>query len=323
MSAVPLVVNVDGGARGNPGPAAIAAVVRDADGEVVEERSESIGPATNNVAEYRALLLGIERARALGADEIELVGDSELVVKQVRGEYRVKDAALKELHDRVRKSSSGLTTGPSAMCAGRTTRMPTGSSTRRSTRLPDRKAASAPAGPTPEALSRRLEFRPCAAVAQLARASACHAEGRGFESHQPLPRDTARTMSRENVEIVRRGNEAYARGDVAAMLGDIDAEMITYREEPDGATFHGPDGLLKAIAEWVEDFDEFTFSADEFIDANDDQVVVRIHQTATGSRSGAFIEGDFWFVHTLRGAKVVRLDMFASRAKAFECAGLN
>jgi len=67
-------------------------------------------------------------------------------------------------------------------------------------------------------------------------------------------------MSRENVEIVRRGNEAYARGDLATMLGDIDAEMITYREEPDGATFHGPDGLLKAIAEWVEDFDEFTFS---------------------------------------------------------------
>ena len=103
MSAVPLVVNVDGGARGNPGPAAIAAVIRDPDGEVVEERTESIGPATNNVAEYRALLLGIERARALGADEIELVGDSELVVKQVRGEYRVKDAALKELYNRVRQ----------------------------------------------------------------------------------------------------------------------------------------------------------------------------------------------------------------------------
>jgi ribonuclease HI len=103
LSAAPLVVNVDGGARGNPGPAAIAAVITDPDGEVVEERAESIGPATNNVAEYRALLLGIERARALGADEIELVGDSELVVKQVRGEYRVKDAALKELHNRVRQ----------------------------------------------------------------------------------------------------------------------------------------------------------------------------------------------------------------------------
>jgi len=103
LSARRLVVNVDGGARGNPGPAAIAAVVTDPDGDVVEERSELIGPATNNVAEYRALLLGIERARALGADEVELVGDSELIVKQVRGEYRVKDAGLKGLHERVRE----------------------------------------------------------------------------------------------------------------------------------------------------------------------------------------------------------------------------
>jgi ribonuclease HI len=98
------VVNVDGGARGNPGPAAIAAVLADPDGEVIEERSELIGPATNNVAEYRALLLGIERARALGAGEVELIGDSELVVRQVRGEYRVKDAALRELHGRVREA---------------------------------------------------------------------------------------------------------------------------------------------------------------------------------------------------------------------------
>ena len=63
-----LTINVDGGARGNPGPAAVGVVVRDADGEVVEEVGERIGAATNNVAEYRALLLGIERAAALGAD---------------------------------------------------------------------------------------------------------------------------------------------------------------------------------------------------------------------------------------------------------------
>jgi ribonuclease HI len=97
-----LVVNVDGGARGNPGPAAIAAVVRGADGEVLEERGERIGHATNNVAEYRALLLGIESAAALGADELELVGDSELVVRQVKGEYKVKDAGLRELHGQVK-----------------------------------------------------------------------------------------------------------------------------------------------------------------------------------------------------------------------------
>jgi ribonuclease HI len=104
LSAQRLVVNVDGGARGNPGPAAIAAVVASPDGEVVEERAESIGRATNNVAEYRALLMGIERAHALGAREVELVGDSELVVRQVRGEYRVKDQSLRDLHRRVREA---------------------------------------------------------------------------------------------------------------------------------------------------------------------------------------------------------------------------
>jgi ribonuclease HI len=96
-----LVVHVDGGARGNPGPAAIAAVVSTPDGEAVEERGELIGEATNNVAEYRALLLGIERARALGATELELVGDSELIVRQVLGDYRVKQESLKPLHAQV------------------------------------------------------------------------------------------------------------------------------------------------------------------------------------------------------------------------------
>lgn len=103
-----LVVNVDGGARGNPGPAAIAAVVQDAGGEVLEERGEQIGRATNNVAEYRALLLGIERAAALGAGELELVGDSELVVKQVKGEYKVKDATMRELHGQVKEALRGF-----------------------------------------------------------------------------------------------------------------------------------------------------------------------------------------------------------------------
>jgi ribonuclease HI len=97
-----LTVNVDGGARGNPGPAAIGAVVRDAGGEVLEERGERIGRATNNVAEYRALLLGIELAAAHGAAELELIGDSELIVRQVEGRYKVKDATMKELHAEVK-----------------------------------------------------------------------------------------------------------------------------------------------------------------------------------------------------------------------------
>ena len=103
-----LVVNFDGGARGNPGPAAVAAVVSSPAGEVLEQRAEAIGVATNNVAEYRALLLAIERARALGAREVDLIGDSELIVRQVRGEYKVKDAGLRPLHAAAREALAGL-----------------------------------------------------------------------------------------------------------------------------------------------------------------------------------------------------------------------
>lgn len=103
-----VVINVDGGARGNPGPAAIAAVVQEPGGSVLEERGERIGRATNNVAEYKALLLGIEMASALGAKELELVGDSELIVKQVKGEYKVKDATMRELHAEVKQALRGF-----------------------------------------------------------------------------------------------------------------------------------------------------------------------------------------------------------------------
>ncbi len=103
-----LVVNVDGGSRGNPGPAAIGVVLRDQDGEVIADSAEPIGTATNNVAEYRALIRGIELAAEHGATELELRGDSELVVKQVRGEYRVKDAGLKPLHAEARSKLSAF-----------------------------------------------------------------------------------------------------------------------------------------------------------------------------------------------------------------------
>lgn len=93
-----LTVHVDGGSRGNPGPAAAAVVVSDANGEVVDEATELLGEQTNNVAEYRALLLGLARAAALGATEVDVVNDSELIAKQVNGEYKVKHAAMKPLH---------------------------------------------------------------------------------------------------------------------------------------------------------------------------------------------------------------------------------
>jgi ribonuclease HI len=93
-----VVVHVDGGARGNPGPAAAAAVLSTPDGEVLDEAAEAIGVATNNVAEYRGLLLGLRRAHELGASEVDVVNDSELVAKQVNGVYKVKHRDMKPLH---------------------------------------------------------------------------------------------------------------------------------------------------------------------------------------------------------------------------------
>ena len=93
-----VVVEADGGSRGNPGPAGYGAVVFDpTTGDAVAERAEGIGVATNNVAEYRAVLLGLELARSLGAREVEVVNDSELVARQIGGEYKVKHAGLKPL----------------------------------------------------------------------------------------------------------------------------------------------------------------------------------------------------------------------------------
>ncbi|MBA3809765.1 MAG: ribonuclease HI family protein [Solirubrobacterales bacterium] len=93
-----VIVHVDGGARGNPGPAAAACVITTPAGELVGEHAELLGTATNNVAEYRALLLGLEQARALGASEVEVIGDSELIAKQVQGLYKVKHAAMRPLY---------------------------------------------------------------------------------------------------------------------------------------------------------------------------------------------------------------------------------
>jgi len=90
-------LSTDGGARGNPGPAAFAYVLEADDGHVLDARGEAIGTATNNVAEYRALVAGLARAAELGVSELEVVSDSELLVKQMKGEYRVKNQALREL----------------------------------------------------------------------------------------------------------------------------------------------------------------------------------------------------------------------------------
>lgn len=115
-------VNVDGGARGNPGPAAAACVVSSPRGEVLLERAQLLGSATNNVAEYRALLLGLRAAAELGATEVEIVGDSELIARQVQGRYKVKHEAMKSLHREATQALSqfqswSITTVPRAQNA--------------------------------------------------------------------------------------------------------------------------------------------------------------------------------------------------------------
>ena len=92
-------LSTDGGARGNPGPAAYGYVLETDDGTVLAAHGETIGVATNNVAEYRALVAGLEKALELGVDDVEVVSDSELVVRQMRGEYKVKNQALRELSE--------------------------------------------------------------------------------------------------------------------------------------------------------------------------------------------------------------------------------
>jgi len=95
-----VILYTDGCCRGNPGPAGIGVVIKDSRRKILKELSEYIGEATNNIAEYSALIRGLEEASDLGAEEIAVFMDSELVVKQINGEYRVKDDGMKELFRR-------------------------------------------------------------------------------------------------------------------------------------------------------------------------------------------------------------------------------
>ena len=101
-------LSTDGGSRGNPGPAAYGYVLESKDGHVLDARGEAIGTATNNVAEYRGLIAGLESALERGVDELEVVSDSELLVKQMQGEYKVKNETLRELQSEAAELAAGL-----------------------------------------------------------------------------------------------------------------------------------------------------------------------------------------------------------------------
>ncbi len=103
-----VAINADGAARGNPGPAAIGATIRDEQGRLIACLSQSIGTTTNNQAEYMAIIAALQKAIALGARYAEVNSDSELVVKQISGEYRVKKLALKPLYQQVKQLQGQL-----------------------------------------------------------------------------------------------------------------------------------------------------------------------------------------------------------------------
>jgi ribonuclease HI len=108
MQSKKAIIFTDGASRGNPGPAAIGAVIRDEKGKLHARISQCIGRTTNNQAEYRAIIAALEKAVELGATYVELNADSELAVKQINGRYRVKNTALKPLHRQVKQLQSLL-----------------------------------------------------------------------------------------------------------------------------------------------------------------------------------------------------------------------
>ena len=103
-----LIINTDGVSRGNPGPAAIGAAIKDEEGRLITAISQPIGRATNNEAEYRAIIAALEKAIQLGAKQVEMRSDSELIVRQINGQYRVKKASLQPLYQQVQQLRSRL-----------------------------------------------------------------------------------------------------------------------------------------------------------------------------------------------------------------------
>jgi ketosteroid isomerase-like protein len=129
-------------------------------------------------------------------------------------------------------------------------------------------------------------------------------------------------MSEENVEIVRAALEAFRQGEVDEALEHVHPDMVSRRVDPDGAVFHGRDGLLALMADWVEGFEEWSYRAEEFIDAGD-HVVVRLHQWGRGAGSGAMVDGDYWLTYAFEGGKVRPFTIFSDRERAFEETGIS
>jgi ketosteroid isomerase-like protein len=127
-------------------------------------------------------------------------------------------------------------------------------------------------------------------------------------------------VSKDNIEIVRSAWSAWGRGEVSQALAYAGPGFVATRVAPmpDPVAYHGPEGLVQILADWVEGFDDFEMTPEEFVDANDEQVVLRLHQRAVGAQSGVPIEADFWFVHTVRDGKIARMEIYGSESQALE-----
>jgi ketosteroid isomerase-like protein len=126
-------------------------------------------------------------------------------------------------------------------------------------------------------------------------------------------------MSRGNVEIVREGHQAWECGDISKVIEMFAEDAVT--RPIIGPEWHGPQGVLEMAADWVQEFEEFTMTAEEFIDAGD-RVVVRVRQTARGAGTGVPVQVTFWFVYTVYDGKVTRFEMFQGRDEALVAADL-
>ena len=122
-------------------------------------------------------------------------------------------------------------------------------------------------------------------------------------------------MSEENVEIVRFVFDAFERGQLDEMFELVTNDLTTHRVEPDNAIYHGKEGFLQATADWIEGFEEWTVTPEEFIDGKD-SVLVRVRQTARGEKSGVPVESNIWFVFEMRGRKIVRLEFPPERSRS-------
>jgi ketosteroid isomerase-like protein len=127
-------------------------------------------------------------------------------------------------------------------------------------------------------------------------------------------------MSQESVALVQRGFAAFEQGDLSGMLDLMADDLVTYRADPDGATYHGKEGFLEATADWTEGFSDWMVIPEEFIDTGR-SVLVRVRQVARGAASGISIEGEFWFAFQVRGSQLTKVSFYITRADALADAG--